>query len=142
MTYPNSGFNKNSNEICVIFISGVTAWELCHYFFGPEYRMEWETTVEEATVLEKIAPDTLIFLQLHKRVWPAAQRDALFWSHMRHIPRGSDKSTTDPTIADTMFDMLSDAGKTPVMVEKDVPGFIGNRLQHALWRGLCGPYRG
>ena len=47
--------------------------------------MEWETTVEEVTVLEKIAPDTLIFLQLHKRVWPAAQRDALFWSHMRHL---------------------------------------------------------
>ena len=26
------------------------------------------------------------------------------------------------------------AGKTPVHVKRDVPGFIGNRLQHALWR--------
>src|SRR3954463_5865451 len=26
------------------------------------------------------------------------------------------------------------AGKMPVHVKKDVPGFIGNRLQHALWR--------
>ena len=69
---------------------GVTARELCHYFFVPEVRMEWETTVEEVTVLEKIAPDTLIFLQLHKRVWPAAQRDALFWSHMRQL--GKDPS--------------------------------------------------
>lgn len=25
-------------------------------------------------------------------------------------------------------------GKTPVRVEKDVPGFIGNRLMHAMWR--------
>ena len=25
-------------------------------------------------------------------------------------------------------------GKTPVHVRKDVPGFVGNRLQHALWR--------
>ncbi|MEM9435194.1 MAG: 3-hydroxyacyl-CoA dehydrogenase family protein [Pseudomonadota bacterium] len=41
---------------------------------------------------------------------------------------------TDPGLAQTMFDLLTDAGKTPVMVEKDVPGFIGNRLQHALWR--------
>jgi 3-hydroxybutyryl-CoA dehydrogenase len=41
---------------------------------------------------------------------------------------------TDPSVAQTMFDLLEDAGKTPVMVEKDVPGFIGNRLQHALWR--------
>lgn len=30
--------------------------------------------------------------------------------------------------------LLRNAGKTPVRVEKDVPGFIGNRLQHALWR--------
>jgi 3-hydroxybutyryl-CoA dehydrogenase len=41
---------------------------------------------------------------------------------------------TDPVLAQAMFDLLADAGKTPVMVEKDVPGFIGNRLQHALWR--------
>ena len=28
----------------------------------------------------------------------------------------------------------ADAGKKPAHVKKDVPGFIGNRLQHALWR--------
>lgn len=38
------------------------------------------------TVLDRISEDTLIFLQLHKRVWPTAQRDALFWSHIRKIP--------------------------------------------------------
>ncbi|MEN8934861.1 MAG: 3-hydroxyacyl-CoA dehydrogenase NAD-binding domain-containing protein [Planktotalea arctica] len=41
---------------------------------------------------------------------------------------------TDLDVAQRTFDLLADAGKTPVMVEKDVPGFIGNRLQHALWR--------
>ena len=41
---------------------------------------------------------------------------------------------TETSAADQMFSLLADAGKTPVMVEKDVPGFIGNRLQHALWR--------
>ena len=41
---------------------------------------------------------------------------------------------TDPALAKVMFDLLAHAGKTPAMVEKDVPGFIGNRLQHALWR--------
>ena len=41
---------------------------------------------------------------------------------------------TDPDLAQFMVELLQDAGKTPVMVEKDVPGFIGNRLQHALWR--------
>lgn len=41
---------------------------------------------------------------------------------------------TDPALARSTSDLLAQAGKTPVMVEKDVPGFIGNRLQHALWR--------
>ena len=41
---------------------------------------------------------------------------------------------TDDRVAQSMFDLLTGARKTPVMVEKDVPGFIGNRLQHALWR--------
>ena len=65
----------------------MTARELCHYFFSPEVRMEWETTLEHASVLEKVSADTLIFLQLHKRIWPSAQRDALFWSHMRKVPK-------------------------------------------------------
>jgi 3-hydroxybutyryl-CoA dehydrogenase len=30
--------------------------------------------------------------------------------------------------------LLEAAGKTPVHVKRDVAGFIGNRLQHALWR--------
>ena len=30
--------------------------------------------------------------------------------------------------------LLSGAGKLAVLVRKDVPGFIANRLQHALWR--------
>lgn len=33
-----------------------------------------------------------------------------------------------------MIDLLNAAGKTAVEVKKDVPGFVGNRLQHALWR--------
>jgi len=41
---------------------------------------------------------------------------------------------TDDATTDLMMTLLQGAGKTPVRVEKDVPGFIGNRLQHALWR--------
>ena len=33
-----------------------------------------------------------------------------------------------------MIALLDSVGKTPVQVKKDVPGFVGNRLQHALWR--------
>lgn len=41
---------------------------------------------------------------------------------------------TDEDSTAAMVALLEDAGKTPVRVEKDVPGFIGNRMQHALWR--------
>jgi 3-hydroxybutyryl-CoA dehydrogenase len=30
--------------------------------------------------------------------------------------------------------LLAEVGKTPVHVRCDVPGFVGNRLQHTLWR--------
>ncbi|HVZ52679.1 MAG TPA: 3-hydroxyacyl-CoA dehydrogenase family protein [Pseudolabrys sp.] len=41
--------------------------------------------------------------------------------------------TAPEAIAFTMK-LHAEAGKTPAHVKKDVPGFIGNRLQHALWR--------
>lgn len=33
-----------------------------------------------------------------------------------------------------MMEVLRGIGKQPVHVRRDVPGFIGNRLQHAMWR--------
>ena len=41
---------------------------------------------------------------------------------------------TDSAVVARMSELLRDAGKTPVTVHKDVAGFVGNRLQHALWR--------
>ncbi|MCX7173885.1 MAG: 3-hydroxyacyl-CoA dehydrogenase family protein [Proteobacteria bacterium] len=42
--------------------------------------------------------------------------------------------TTSIESMDAMVKLLTSVGKTAVRVDKDVPGFIGNRLQHALWR--------
>ena len=41
---------------------------------------------------------------------------------------------TSPTAVSQMMTLLASVGKTAVHVKHDVPGFIGNRLQHALWR--------
>jgi 3-hydroxybutyryl-CoA dehydrogenase len=41
---------------------------------------------------------------------------------------------TSPQAIEFTMKLHADAGKTPAHVKKDVPGFIGNRLQHALWR--------
>lgn len=59
-----------------------------------------------------------------------------FWNPPYLIPlveviRGKD--TADWTM-DATYDLLKAEGKHPVRVNKDVPGFVGNRLQHALWR--------
>lgn len=42
-------------------------------------------------------------------------------------------ATTDAT-SDTVMEVLTKVGKKPCLCKKDVPGFIANRLQHALWR--------
>jgi len=41
---------------------------------------------------------------------------------------------TAPDVIERAMALHRSAGKTPVHVRRDVPGFIGNRLQHALWR--------
>jgi len=42
--------------------------------------------------------------------------------------------STSPDVVETTFKLLEAVGKYPAMVNNDVPGFIGNRLQHALRR--------
>jgi 3-hydroxybutyryl-CoA dehydrogenase len=41
---------------------------------------------------------------------------------------------TAPAVIEQTMALHLSVGKTPVHVKKDVPGFVGNRLQHALWR--------
>jgi 3-hydroxybutyryl-CoA dehydrogenase len=41
---------------------------------------------------------------------------------------------TSPQVVARTMELHQAAGKKPAHVKKDVPGFIGNRLQHALWR--------
>lgn len=59
-----------------------------------------------------------------------------FWNPAYLIPLVEvvrTKYSTDEII-DEVFNTLQDAGKHPVRVNKDVPGFLANRLQHALFR--------
>jgi 3-hydroxybutyryl-CoA dehydrogenase len=41
---------------------------------------------------------------------------------------------TSPQAIEWTMNLHAAAGKQPAHVKKDIPGFIGNRLQHALWR--------
>lgn len=41
---------------------------------------------------------------------------------------------SDPAVADTAENIMKSLGKMPIRVGKDIPGFVANRLQHALVR--------
>ena len=59
-----------------------------------------------------------------------------FWNPPHLVPLvevTQNEKTSDETVARTMA-LLRDAGRNPVHVKKDIPGFVGNRLQHALKR--------
>jgi 3-hydroxybutyryl-CoA dehydrogenase len=59
-----------------------------------------------------------------------------FWNppHLVPLVEVTQAEATDPAVVERTMALLAAAGKTPVHVRRDVPGFIGNRLQHALWR--------
>lgn len=59
-----------------------------------------------------------------------------FWNPPHLMPlveviRGED---TPDAVVDRVCGLMRHIGKIPVRVNRDVPGFIGNRLLHALWR--------
>jgi 3-hydroxybutyryl-CoA dehydrogenase len=59
-----------------------------------------------------------------------------FWNPPHLVPLVEviqNEKTSDSVVARTI-ELLRDAGKAPVHVRRDIPGFVGNRLQHALKR--------
>ena len=41
---------------------------------------------------------------------------------------------TDARVAEGLVELMKSLGKAPIWVKRDVPGFVGNRLQHAMLR--------
>ena len=59
-----------------------------------------------------------------------------FWNpgHLIPLVEVIKTDATGDGVAETVMDFLASVGKKPCLCKKDVPGFIANRLQHALWR--------
>ncbi len=59
-----------------------------------------------------------------------------FWNppHLVPLVEVIQNEWTGDDVVERTITLLRDAGKKPVHVKKDIPGFIGNRLQHALKR--------
>ncbi|MBO7739382.1 MAG: 3-hydroxyacyl-CoA dehydrogenase family protein [Oscillospiraceae bacterium] len=59
-----------------------------------------------------------------------------FWNpgHLIPLVEVVKSDATSDECANTVMEVLAAVGKEPVLCKKDVPGFIANRMQHALWR--------
>ena len=59
-----------------------------------------------------------------------------FWNpgHLIPLVEVIKTDATGDGVAEVVMEVLASVGKKPCLCKKDVPGFIANRLQHALWR--------
>lgn len=120
--------------------------------------------VAAADYVTEAAPERIeLKQQIFTALVDAAPRDAILASNTSVIPigrivaglRGTDRmigthwwnpapliplvevvqaeGTSDATVATTMA-LLRAIGKEPAHIVRDTPGFVANRLQHALWR--------
>jgi 3-hydroxybutyryl-CoA dehydrogenase len=97
---------------------------------------EIETHVRPDTILASntsVIPITAIMQGLRRRERALGTH---WWNPPYLVPLVEVIETewTSPQVVDFTMRLHANAGKQPAHVKKDVPGFIGNRLQHALWR--------
>jgi 3-hydroxybutyryl-CoA dehydrogenase len=97
---------------------------------------EIETHVHRTTILASntsVIPITDIMRGLRRRERALGTH---WWNPPYLVPLVEVIGTqwTAPAAIDWTMRLHAAIGKTPVHVKKDVPGFVGNRLQHALWR--------
>lgn len=55
-------------------------------------------------------------------------------AHLVPLVEVVSSAQTNPKVAEKLVQLLKDLDKAPIWVKKDVPGFVGNRLQHAMMR--------
>jgi 3-hydroxybutyryl-CoA dehydrogenase len=97
---------------------------------------EIERHVRSDTILASntsVIPITAIMQGLNK---PERALGTHWWNPPFLVPLVEVIGTqwTSPQVIAWTMELHRAAGKKPAHVKKDVPGFIGNRLQHALWR--------
>jgi 3-hydroxybutyryl-CoA dehydrogenase len=122
---------KSVKDAFAVFEAAPEKMELKQAIFA-----EIEKHVQEDAILASntsVMPITKIMADLGR---PHRALGTHWWNPPHLIPLVEVIRTerTDERVVEGMMALLAGAGKTPVRVEKDVPGFIGNRLQHALWR--------
>jgi len=66
-------------------VKGVSAHEYINLFFDPAIKKEWDDTLVNLDTVKMLSEDTAIINQVHRRIWPTSQREALFWSQRLNV---------------------------------------------------------
>jgi 3-hydroxybutyryl-CoA dehydrogenase len=125
--------------------------DLAHAVSGADYVVE--AVLEDLALKQKlfaeiephVRPDTILasntsVIPITAIMQGLARRERALGTHWWNPPflvplvEVIETQWTSPATVDFTMKLHADAGKKPAHVKKDVPGFIGNRLQHALWR--------
>jgi len=105
-----------------------------------ELKQELFERIDRATRADAVLATNTSVIRVSEIAERASNRGRIVGTHWWNPPylvplvevvQASD--TTSETIERTMA-LLAALGKTAVHVRRDVAGFVGNRLQHALWR--------
>jgi len=97
---------------------------------------EMEQIVPPATILASNTSAIQISKIAEGLFHPERVLGTHFWNPPHIVPCveviKADQTAND--VFEAVYRLMEQVGKTPVRVLKDVPGFLGNRMQHALWR--------
>jgi 3-hydroxybutyryl-CoA dehydrogenase len=119
------------SAVSIVFEAAPEKLELKQRIFG-----ELETLTAPDTILasnSSAIPSTEIGRSLKHRERVVGTH---FWNPPQLVPLVEVIQTewTSDDVVHRTIDLLAAAGRQPVHVRRDIPGFIGNRLQHALKR--------
>jgi 3-hydroxybutyryl-CoA dehydrogenase len=140
-------YNLDEGAAAAVHVTG----NLAHAVEGADYvteaapeKIELKRSIFQDLV--DLAPPTAILatntsvIPIHRIAAGLASRERIVGTHWWNPPALiplveviQSAETSDATIRATM-DLLTSVGKFPAHVTRDVPGFVANRLQHALWR--------
>ncbi len=97
-------------------------------------------TLDEMCPRETILATNTSVISISEIASKSKNRERIVGSHFWFPPyliplvevvKGKD---TSDHVLDLTYEFMKKAGKHPIKCMKDVPGFVANRLQHALWR--------
>ena len=82
-------------------------------------------------MLEKLSDNTMIFHQIHKRVWPSSQRDTVFVSHIRQLGSKEEGERIENEIENAWMvtNWATEHEEAPVSVAK--------KLHCLFWPRIC-----